>query len=1318
MKAIKVGSGRPACVALVLLTLVVTCTAWAQKVKDANQNLDNLAFSRPMLRLSETLSDSETLADRLENISDMDRFRSEYGTEWRFLIDERTGRLNLLEGGAIPFIPGPANDLRWENFAEASCQSQWCIPLPKIEGLARDFLAKHQGIFKVPQDELVLDPAGSIPVGNSLYYLRFQWVYGGVPVEGASIYFAINNGNLIQVGVLRMGDIKLDPVPTVSLDTAWQILDGYLGGLEKSDEIVNPGTLVIKPITPRGMDADAFNSPFGQMIDYVLVYKIAFRRPGVIGTWEALVDAHTGEIIRFLDSNVYGHIQGGVYKTDAPQTEVTAPFPYADYDYYNGKFADSVGNFPGTTGTCTMYGQTSGSTGVSGGVMIWDNCGSISLAANIFGGINFGSSSGTDCITPGVGGDGNTHAARTQYWNVTQIKMKAIAYLPTNTWLQSQLTDWVNKGIKCNAYWDGSILNFFRLSDKCANTGEIPGAAFHEWGHGMDSNDGSCTGCGGNLPVEARADWTALLQTHQSCFASGIFTTGYPCSGYGNACTSCTGWREADYAMHTTGWPWSPQNLDSVWNTAHCVTSCTNCYYGPCGYEDHCESGIATQALWDFVNRYLTGAPTNMDIASAWQLADRLFFTSMPQAVSMYTCTRANPPANTTSSGCGAGTIYTTYRAADDDGDGVANGTPHAAAIFAALYLHNIACGASTDANNQNETTCPSLTKPTLTGAVNNGQNVLTWTTGGSSTTRYFVFRNETGCGAGFTRIATVTSAYLTYTDTACYDGVTYYYRVQAATAKNQCVSPVSDCVTLTTEPCVTPGTPTNVIVATSGNNRLIVRWSSGSPAGASYNIYRSISACPGSAYTRVMTGQPSLTWTDTTVSGGTTYSYEVTAVDSTGLCESLKSGCASKTATGSCTLLPTFAGITSVTNPDSATCALDLSWSAGTSNCSGTLSYRIYRSTTYPFTPGAGNRIASGLTGTTYVDNGPLTNGTTCYYILRVYDSGCGSEDTNTVTQSGMPTGAVYTPTNLLTEDWESATAPALPAGWATAQISGTDGVWATASGAGTHSGVNEVYFNSASLDSSHSARLYRTSGVNFPSNWAASATFWMHHDPYWSPCDDTVQVQYSVDGTNWNNAGPPVHRFDGSTGWKSHTVDLEAATGNASVQLAFVGTSDAGNDCGEGKEQCYLDDVTLSVTPRSTCAMYPLRVPYSVMPVKITTGNHGTDGTVTFNVADCASTNYHILYGKGENLAAWTVDGAKCSVGGFFGNYGWTGIPNPSAYTSRFLWFLVVGDNGGTTEGSWGLTSAGAEEGGANPSNQCSCSDKNTSASCGITP
>ncbi len=84
----------------------------------------------------------------------------------------------------------------------------------------------------------------------------------------------------------------------------------------------------------------------------------------------------------------------------------------------------------------------------------------------------------------------------------------------------------------------------------------------------------------------------------------------------------------------------------------------------------------------------------------------------------------------------------------------------------------------------------------------------------------------------------------------------------------------------------------------------------------------------------------------------------------------------------------------------------------------------------------------------------------------------------------------------------------------------------------------------------------------------------------------------------------------------------------------------------------------------------------------------------TVTWDVSNCASANYHIIYGKGENVATLatntpTVDGGQCAIGAT-GTYGWTGVPDPSAYTSKYLWYLVVGDNGGTTEGSWGLTSA----------------------------
>ncbi len=134
--------------------------------------------------------------------------------------------------------------------------------------------------------------------------------------------------------------------------------------------------------------------------------------------------------------------------------------------------------------------------------------------------------------------------------------------------------------------------------------------------------------------------------------------------------------------------------------------------------------------------------------------------------------------------------------------------------------------------------------------------------------------------------------------------------------------------------------------------------------------------------------------------------------------------------------------------------------------------------------------------------------------------------------------------------------------------------------------------------------------------------------------------------------------------------------------------------------------------VTIHSCATVLP--VPYSVTPTAIATSNMGVDGTITWDVANCTSTNYHIIYGKGENLAAWTVDGGVCAIG-TTGSYNWMSIPDPSTYTSGFLWFLILGDDGATTEGSWGLTSTGDQRGGTNPSNVCGFGTKDTSGTCG---
>ena len=100
---------RFATLVLVAAAVVLSTAVFAQKVKEPKSSLDNLVIVRPELRVSETVADSETIRDLIPNAKDMDLFRAENGAEWKFIIDQRRGRPALLDGGAIPFLPGQAN---------------------------------------------------------------------------------------------------------------------------------------------------------------------------------------------------------------------------------------------------------------------------------------------------------------------------------------------------------------------------------------------------------------------------------------------------------------------------------------------------------------------------------------------------------------------------------------------------------------------------------------------------------------------------------------------------------------------------------------------------------------------------------------------------------------------------------------------------------------------------------------------------------------------------------------------------------------------------------------------------------------------------------------------------------------------------------------------------------------------------------------------------------------------------------------------------------------------------------------------------------
>lgn len=972
---------------VVSATLLVAALAMAFTPKEALDQLDLLLYVDPNLRVVEIAADATGHSESLPAFQAMEDFRAAHGDSWRFTVDLRRGVPTLVGGGAIPFIPGRANDLPWDTIAPG-CMSNECIPVPAVEALARSFVDSNSEALGFRSADLELDPAGSGPFGDSLYFLRFDWKIGGIDVENASVYFRINNGNLIQIASERVAPVELNTVPRLAAVDARAIVEDYLGpfGAAVGDGIIDAGSLRFVPVTPAGQEPDEFVGPVGSGIGYRLAWRFAFARKDVIGTWEAVVDANTGEMLRFVDTNRYGRIHGGAYPGDNHTGEADRPFPFADTGLPSpDQYADAGGLFPGDDATTTLQGKYA---------RILDSCGSISNTTSD-GDVDFSLGGGTDCDvpTPNNGGAGNTHSARTQYYHLTSANLRAQAWLPGNGWLQnSHITVHTNGSPWCNATGGGDLY-FYRSASGCWNLGEIPGVALHEWGHTLDNNDGSG---GESTPVETYADWMAALHLHDSCVGRGFYLSGN-CYGYGDACTNCSGIRDMDYTQHQANTPWTAANYGTFWS------GCSGgSYFGPCGLEDHCEAGIAEQALWDFVNRKLTGPPYGMDQRTAWILADRLWYLGIPSlGYDMYSCSRPN------SDGCGGSSLYNVMLAVDDDGDGTANGTPHAAAIFSALDDHNIACGTASDPQNQNQTSCPSLGAATLSGEGQNNSALLDWSAVAGAS-RYAVYRSDIGCDAGLTRVATVNSPTTTYTDTTVVNDIDYYYIVQALGSTDACFGPVSNCEIVTPIPCTIPSAPTGLSAGAAGDNQISLSWTSSDPGAASFNVYRAVGTCPQPAYQLVASDISGTSYLDTTVSGGLDYAYVVSAKDITGGCESPTTSCAQAQTTGVCVEAPAFDGIQTVTNPGLDTCTLNLGWESATAYCGGPASYSVYRSTSPGFTPGPANRIATGVSDTSYSDAIDLAFGTFYYYVVRATDTSNGVEDGNLIEATNSPTGPI----------------------------------------------------------------------------------------------------------------------------------------------------------------------------------------------------------------------------------------------------------------------------------------------------------------------
>jgi hypothetical protein len=611
----------------------------------------------------------------------MSAFFREYSSQFEIRWDIRSDRPHLVQGVGIPLIPGRGNTLRREGVGLPLGRR---LEVADLEPLLRRFMERFPELFRVGAIDLALDPSRSVRhgTGDRHWFVEFRQVHDGVPVDGASVFFYISHGNIVQFGTDRVADVRLDAAPRLARAAALRA--GLAAtGVRPEDvaEMVDAGTRKILPASSEGArPGEGYAGPAGEGYRHLPAWEFRFRRRGDARTYDVIVDAGDGRLLQFIDANGYATVTGGIYPVTNTDLEELRGFPYARVTNGMTKFTDSTGvyNYTGGTAAVTLDGQYT---------RIVDACGPILLSNSVSGNLHLGTSGGTDCTTPGVGGAGNTHAARSSFYHLTKANRKAATFMPGNSWLLTKVTANTNLNSQnCNAFWNGSTLNFFKSVGGCSNTGELAGVILHEWAHGLDENTGGAAN--EKASGEAAADTIAFLETRDGCIGQNL-QPGVNCPN----CTDCSGVR--DVSDFDTSGPAVIAKPSNVANNAGINCDRLACPYpgfqGPMGYHAHCESLIASSANWDLTTSLIAAHGTE----AGWARMSKIWYVSLTPTKNAYQLVaggKCNPSA--TVNGCARSNWYTAYLWADDDNGTLRDGTPNACRIWDAFNAHGIACGA------------------------------------------------------------------------------------------------------------------------------------------------------------------------------------------------------------------------------------------------------------------------------------------------------------------------------------------------------------------------------------------------------------------------------------------------------------------------------------------------------------------------------------------------------------------------------------------------------------------------------------------------
>jgi Zn-dependent metalloprotease len=374
--------------------------------------------------------------------------------KWAVRWNRLTGTPHRIEGAGFDLVPG--------GFASAA----------DVDRASRQFVDLHPELAGVGSQDL-----GLIAIDHAARHWSaiYQQTVSGIPVEGARVDFLYSEtGRLLAFGSDAHRRVRL--ARSLAL-TADQALAAGAAGLPPSSPD-GPPELRVLPIPSELPGEEELRTVFH------LAYRMVLETETPLGRWVTWVDAGTGEVIWRYDEIRYLEISGHAFaevedlgycdgKHSTPLTDLRVEVFGAESVFTTGKgnYAAPVEDNTARTVTAALRGRR---------VRIQNHLGA---NATFIGETNPNSPL---AITWENAQDDEldvyVHATRAYDFIRTVDPDVPLGVLDNP---QNPLPANVSLPKTCNAFWNGSSINFFREGSGCANTGRIGDVIYHEYGHAV-----------------------------------------------------------------------------------------------------------------------------------------------------------------------------------------------------------------------------------------------------------------------------------------------------------------------------------------------------------------------------------------------------------------------------------------------------------------------------------------------------------------------------------------------------------------------------------------------------------------------------------------------------------------------------------------------------------------------------------------------------------------------------------------------------------------------------------------------------------------